>query len=66
VVHKTLQNKIDNYIFWNERIIGLHIGLKLQRAYLPAIGVYASTEGDEESSEMFYNLLQEINTKVNK
>jgi hypothetical protein len=64
VVHKTLQNKIDNYIFWNERII--HIGLKLQRAYLPAIGVYAPTEGDEESSEMFYNLLQEINTKVNK
>jgi hypothetical protein len=28
--------------------------------------VYAPTEGDKESSEIFYNLLQEITNKVNK
>jgi hypothetical protein len=44
----------------------MQIRLKTQLEYLTVIGVYAPTEGDKESSEIFYNLLQEITNKVNK
>jgi hypothetical protein len=64
MLHKHLKSAINDYIFWNERII--QMCLKFSRGYLSKIGVYASVEGEEEESDKFYQKLQTILNKINK
>ena len=64
MLQKRFKFAIDNYIYWNERIIQLR--LKLQRGYLTIIGIYAPVEGEEEENDKFYASLQKIVSKVNK
>jgi exonuclease III len=63
MIHKSLQSAIDNYTFWNERIIEAR--LILTRGYITVLSIYASVEGKEESKS-FYKLLQKVVDKVNK
>ena len=63
-IHKSISNKIDHYKFWNDRVIETR--LKTQREQLTILGVYALTEGRDESNEEFYEKLQKILDKVNK
>jgi exonuclease III len=64
MIHKCLKSAINDYTFWNERIIQMR--LKRSRGYLSIIGVYASVEGEEEESDKFYQKLQTILNKINK
>ncbi|KAJ4440326.1 hypothetical protein ANN_08465 [Periplaneta americana] len=61
---KELKSTINNYYFWNERII--QIRLKLSRGYMTVIGVYAPVEGEDEENDQFYTKLQRIVKKVNR
>jgi hypothetical protein len=64
MIHKLLQSSINNYTFWNERII--EAKLKLTRGYIIVLGIYASVEGKEEESKLFCKLLQKLINKENK
>ena len=63
-IHKSISNKIDNYKFWNNRVIETR--MKTQRGHLTILGVYAPTEGRDELNEEFYEKLQKIFDKVNR
>jgi len=54
-IHKSISNKIDNYKFWNNRVIETR--LKTQRGHLTILGVYGVTEGRDELNEEFYETL---------
>ena len=45
-IHKSISNKIDNYKFWNNRVIETR--LKTQRGHFTILGVYGVTEGRDE------------------
>jgi exonuclease III len=63
MIHKHLKSAINDYTFWNERII--QMCLKFSRGYL-SISVCAPVEGEEEESDKFYQKLQTISNKINK
>jgi hypothetical protein len=62
--HKSINNQILYYKFWNERI--LEVRIKVNRGKLTLLALYAPEEGREDKSENFYKQLQDIISKANK
>jgi CRISPR/Cas system CSM-associated protein Csm2 small subunit len=63
-IHKSISHKIVYYKFWNDRII--ETTMKINRGHSTILGLYAPTEGREESNEKFYKILQKVVDTVNK
>jgi hypothetical protein len=63
-IHRSIENRIDHYKYWNDRIVGARI--KIARVYLTVLGLYSPNERKEELSKLCYEELPNVVNNINK